>query len=187
MPYISIIKSSNCHRNYDGRNVKKRERLPDWEGPYDYSNQEQNFRNFKALHDTIACVRPQKIYDPRSRPQLYSLLRALDSGPTDLLRDRLLASVRSSPGALKYLVRIAKRMSADKRCLFVLASGFVGTGPTEMRNGDEVFLIAGVPCPMVPRKNVGKDTFRVVGAVLVHGLMHGEAFKMDELQDITLV
>lgn len=63
----------------------------------------------------------------------------------------------------------------------------VGTGPLEMRTGDRVFLLDGVPVPMVLRPSAGEDTFRVLGAALVHGAMHGEQFDKSKLKCITLV
>jgi hypothetical protein len=66
--------------------------------------------------------------------------------------------------------------------------GFVcdKTGSSEIEKGNDLGLVAGVPSPMILRRNPGDDTFRVVGGTLVHGLMRGEDFRVDELEDITL-
>ena len=79
--------------------------------------------------------------------------------------------------ALSALKRIAVRIPKQRRCLFTLSGGHLGTGPEEMREGDQVFRIAGIPTPMVLRSVEDQgDTYKVVGAALVHGVMHGEVF-----------
>lgn len=96
---------------------------------------------------------------------------------------------------LGYLKKVAHTLRRDKRGLFVLSNGCPGTGPLDVEEGDEVFLLAGVPAPMVLRPVIrggieggeggegggqsGRDKYyyRVVGASLVHGVMNGEEFE----------
>jgi len=78
-----------------------------------------------------------------------------------------------SAGHRKYFLDMLKSVASDGRCLLVLENGLAGSGPLDIRCGDEVFLLRGVPAPMVLRPT-GEGTYTVVGAALVHGLMHGE-------------
>ena len=82
-------------------------------------------------------------------------------------------------GAKDLLHDLAIQIQMDKRCLFVLSNGLVGTGPPSIRKDDEVFLLQGVQVPMVLRRNRVlsegiAETYTIVGAVLVHGLMNDD-------------
>jgi len=44
-----------------------------------------------------------------------------------------------------------------------------------MEVNDEVFMLQGVPAPMVLRRTEGENTFSIIGPALVHGLMFHEA------------
>ena len=100
---------------------------------------------------------------------------------------RVLAKVKANKRAYRYLVRLHNKLVKDKRGLFVLDKGLIGTGPPEIRVGDEIYLLAGVPLPMALRRESTSNTFRVVGAVMVHGLMHAEGFEKSQLHDVILV
>jgi hypothetical protein len=78
-------------------------------------------------------------------------------------------------------------MVADGRCLFVLNSARVGTGPLGIRLDDVIFVLGGVPAPMVLRPEQGSSSYRVVGPASVHGIMFGEDFAEYHMVDITLV
>ncbi|KLU83624.1 hypothetical protein MAPG_02677 [Magnaporthiopsis poae ATCC 64411] len=77
-------------------------------------------------------------------------------------------------GANDLLNKLVLDLIKDKRCLFVLSNGLVGSGPLGMLDGDEVFLLQGVQTPMALRRTAATtaETYTVVGAVLVHGIMH---------------
>lgn len=76
---------------------------------------------------------------------------------------------------------------AANYAFFALSSGYKGVAWHNVRDGDEVFLLAGSPCPMVLRKH--ENGYRFVVGAYVHGVMYGEAWpeNEDELIDITLV
>jgi len=76
---------------------------------------------------------------------------------------------------------------AEERCVFVVDSGFVGSGPLSMKIGDEVFLLLGVPVPMVLYREERNRVLMVRGAALVHGLMHAEDSTAKKFEEITLV
>ena len=93
------------------------------------------------------------------------------------------------------LVKIIDDVVNDRRCLFVFAGGIAGSGPFDLQVEDQVFLIQGVPTPMMLRRNMGHESmsgskdskYTVVGAALIHGFMHEEAYDEDMLESLRLV
>ncbi|EJT74499.1 hypothetical protein GGTG_08339 [Gaeumannomyces tritici R3-111a-1] len=103
--------------------------------------------------------------------------------------DAILSSAKLPESHLDDLVQ---DIIDDKRCLFTLSNGLIGSGPLDMREGDEIFLLQGVACPMVlrPNGNATEGTqrkYKIVGAALVHGIMHGDYLTrelcMEETED----
>lgn len=84
--------------------------------------------------------------------------------------------------------RLINEAVNEKRCLFSLTNGMLGTGPLEMETGDKIYLLRGVPTPMVLRETNVQGTFTVVGPALVEGVMNGESIRaLSELVEVTLV
>lgn len=150
--------------------------LPRWKGPYNFGQQVQDFKTFCRLYELLqSCLPPIPSENPdQATPQEIDIDAAVDS-------------IKSNGDCYKCFVEIINVMVAEKRCVFVLDSGFVGSGPIDMEIGDEAFLLAGVPVPMVLCGDQRKEGFTVRGAALVHGLMHGELFDSKKLEGITLV
>jgi hypothetical protein len=87
-------------------------------------------------------------------------------------------------------MRIVNGIVEDGRCLFTLSTGFAGSGPLDLGEDDSVYRFDGVPAPIVLHPTADRDqraAFRIVGACLVHGLMHGEEFDEGNLETIILV
>ena len=59
------------------------------------------------------------------------------------------------------------------RRLFRTERGFLGLGPNNMEEGDEVWLLTDARTPMILR-SVSGSFFTVVGECYLHGFMHGE-------------
>jgi hypothetical protein len=137
--------------------------FPDWKAPYDYSTKKKDFKDFKKLYQVMAEF------------------------TTGCNPDRMIAAVNENVPAHKYATKVLKKILAEERCLFILSNGRAGTGPMEMQQGDEVFLIAGVPSPMMLRRSREESHYGVVGPTLVHGLMNGEAFEEYNLDWLALV
>ncbi|KAI1399529.1 heterokaryon incompatibility protein-domain-containing protein [Hypoxylon fuscum] len=83
---------------------------------------------------------------------------------------------------------------AGRRNLFITTKGLAGSGPELMIPGDSVVLIAGVSVPMILRQVVSRESrtteslkYRVIGAAYIDGLMGGEAFTTQDLEEIVLV
>ncbi|KAM0340384.1 hypothetical protein ACHAPU_010521 [Fusarium lateritium] len=97
--------------------------------------------------------------------------------------------------------KYAGSMSAHKR-LFVLEGGFIGTGPTFGKEGDEVWVLEGGVMPFIlrvasaSRESAKKMTEsgerfvrELVGPAYVHGIMTGEAWGQgdDTVEEVVLV
>ncbi|KAH8893993.1 hypothetical protein GQ53DRAFT_858553 [Thozetella sp. PMI_491] len=162
-PSHKIVKKK-VSRSMPGVYKKVHVRLPELMSPYDFRQHEDNFEKWKELY------------------------QILDSHATSAQEDTsaIVKEVTGNAMALDYLTRVIRIILADGRCLFVLSGKRVGTGPLEMQLGDEAYKVAGVPCPLTLRRKVGQESLSIVGATLVHGLMHGGNFEEDELQDILL-
>jgi hypothetical protein len=154
------------------RGIEGLESLPLWEGPYNYSSRKQDFLDCYELLYILGADFPlgQKSRATLINGQLKSLLN----------------KVKTKKQAFNYFINAYSRMSIDKRGLFVMSWGIVGTGPLNIREGDEIFLLTSVPAPMVLRPIEGGNAFRVIGPALVHGIIHSEIFRVDKLKDITL-
>lgn len=65
------------------------------------------------------------------------------------------------------------------RASFLGAKGFVGIGPTSMRQGDLVCVIEGAMFPFILReKDPAESVYTLVGEAYCDGIMDGEAFHM---------
>lgn len=159
-----------------GSSRTKSEPLPRWKGPYDFAQQKEDFKTFCHLYDLLLSFLKPTVCE--------------DSGrviPPESDIETAFNTLKSNAACYKCFVKTVNILVAEKRCVFVLDSGFIGSGPRDMKIGDDVFLLAGVPVPMVLRKDKGKKSFTVRGAALVHGFMHGERFNSKKLEQITLV
>ena len=77
-------------------------------------------------------------------------------------------------------------LCSGRRRLMCTNDGLLGVGPTDMREGDEVWILARCPTPAVlqPLQN---GNFVFLGEAYVHGIMHGEAVRSDKpVVDIVL-
>ncbi|KAF5668379.1 heterokaryon incompatibility protein [Fusarium heterosporum] len=92
-------------------------------------------------------------------------------------------------------------MSAHKR-FFVLGGGFIGTGPTFVEEGDEIWVLEGGVMPFILRaarssreavkdmaESDKKSVRELVGPAYVHGIMKGEAWGQggDAVEEVVLV
>lgn len=135
---------------------------PRWRAPYDASHQASKFLLHIKLLDAM--------FDP-----------TLD-------RAGKMNCIRSEQLILDYVIDTVNNLVVEHRCLFVLSSGVAGSGPMDMALGDDVFLIPGARAPVALRRTGGRaGVFQLVGGVLVQGLMHGEMFEKQRLEELTLV
>jgi len=73
------------------------------------------------------------------------------------------------------------------RRLFRTNGNRLGIGSHAIREGDEVWVLAGAAVPMVLRRNSKRDERNLVGEAYIHGIMYGEAVKNGIVSKIELV
>ena len=139
--------------------LRKGGNLPTWEAPHGSFNDDDDFKLFRKLYH-------------RSLKKVDAIPRETNVAESNV--QGIQRKLRVVRGGAALLNRLIKQVAADERCLFSLSSGLLGSGPLAMEVGDEVFLLKGVPIPMVLRKSETEDAFVIIGAAFVHGLMDGE-------------
>lgn len=75
--------------------------------------------------------------------------------------------------------------SVNSRSLFVTDEGYIGRGPLNIEQGDEVVVLPGCRVPVVARRIEGSEEYEVVGVAFVYGLMDGEVVKMAERRNLS--
>jgi hypothetical protein len=75
------------------------------------------------------------------------------------------------------------------RRVFRTTRQLLGVGPTRLREGDQVWILAGAATPYALREvDAENKKYQLLGESYVHGTMHGEATHLGlDLVDITLV
>ncbi|KAF7502910.1 hypothetical protein GJ744_004815 [Endocarpon pusillum] len=126
--------------------------------------------------------------DPTSLVPTHAEIRQ-ECDKAGLLEDHLEAEMYQcypltlAERAYSYMTVVQLRMNKSR--LFRLASGHVGIGPKNIREGDVVCVVSDVTTPFVLRRIQHDQPNRchLLGEAYVHGIMHGEA--VDEM-DIAL-
>ncbi|KAL8393442.1 hypothetical protein RB595_003274 [Gaeumannomyces hyphopodioides] len=132
---------------------------------YDFSKDKKRFRCFERLYRVVVDTNPAGA----ARSDI-----GVGIAPNDVC-----AMIERVSGANDLLNDLVLNLIEDKRCLFVLSNGLIGSGPPGMLAGDEVFLLQGVQAPMALRRTAATaaevaEKYTVVGAVLVHGIMYSD-------------
>lgn len=72
-------------------------------------------------------------------------------------------------------------------CMFrrflITGKGFLGTGPSNIENGDAVFVLEGRSAPFFLREK-GKGSWELIGDCFVWGLMDGEGVRGDSKSEV---
>jgi len=144
--------------------------------------------NFECLFDIFFCAsRPQeekkKEVSEIQKKMIESSKLSMKFG-ADLRYEK----IRHVPGVRSFFVNIINEIADHKRCLFATSNGRLGSGPLDIEVGDQIYLLGGVPLPMVLREASTPGTFTVVGPAYVYGLMEGEALTdSKDLVKVTLI
>ena len=69
------------------------------------------------------------------------------------------------------------------RQLFFTTLGYVGIAPTAVKVGDSVAVFRGGRTPFIIRKHTDSAAYQLIGDSYVHGLMRGEAFDLDGVEE----
>ncbi|KAK4221942.1 heterokaryon incompatibility protein-domain-containing protein [Podospora fimiseda] len=151
--------------------------------------------HFVALEGMVRSVKLREYEWPCTeiqRRRWSRLLRVLEAYSVDHVPDDGF-SVKSLMGEIRYpetdLFEMIERLVRDKRNLFMMESEpgsrvnagtkWFGSGPLGMMEGDEIFVLRGIPTPMALRRiktgeSEGSEStvmHKVIGAVLVDGWM----------------
>ncbi|CAH0056044.1 unnamed protein product [Clonostachys solani] len=148
-------------------------RLPAWEGPYDFTKEKREFWRLSELLKVIAAALP-------------GLNLESEEGSRDATV-QLFEQVAGRAYIGNYFLRLVKILVEQKRGLYVLSGGLAGTGPLGVSVGDEVFVLPGIPTPMVLRKAGNGRGWTVVGATLVHSIMYGQLYVGNGYETIDLL
>jgi hypothetical protein len=112
-------------------------------------------------------------------------------GPANLrhgLLTRRSGTARSEEAEEDEIVKInqAIKSATTDRKFFLTTKGYMGLGPKELKEGDEVAVLVGGHTPFVLRgageQNIGeeigeKQCYTLIGDCYVHGIMEGQAFE----------
>ncbi|TGO36479.1 hypothetical protein BHYA_0123g00070 [Botrytis hyacinthi] len=64
---------------------------------------------------------------------------------------------------------------------------WIGLVPMDAQIGDQLFLLEGGKVPYILRRMEGEEEYKIIGDCYVHGIMDGEEWNSDELQDVILI
>jgi hypothetical protein len=62
------------------------------------------------------------------------------------------------------------------RKLFTTSLGYLGVGPSNLKDGDHIFILIGSRVPFILRDYPLGEGFELIGEAYIHGWMHGEVF-----------
>lgn len=82
-----------------------------------------------------------------------------------------------------YLRTVFDRMSGSLRC--ITSKGYVCVVPLASQSGDKIVLIQGCEVPYVIRR-ISETTHSIVGSCYVHGIMTGEGWQTESIQQISI-
>lgn len=70
-----------------------------------------------------------------------------------------------------------EQSGGKKRRLFRTQSGYLGTGPRSLKEGDEIWILHRGGLPFVLRRQQKSGHYRLIGETFVYGVMNGEALQ----------
>lgn len=142
-----------------------------WKDPaFNFPRLSMQFDNFRRLNEIA-----------------YELCKdRTDQRDTNQAAEELLNRVRQSKDVLGYLIESLNTLADEKRCIFVLSSGEVGSGSHLAAAGDEILIIQGVLTPLAARKKMGQDSYQLLGPVLVHAVFMEENWHDGHFEDMIL-
>jgi hypothetical protein len=71
------------------------------------------------------------------------------------------------------------RLLQQERQFLRTEEGYIGTGPSQTKAGDKVVILYGSILPFILRER-GEGRYLLLGEAYIHGLMHGEVFRLHE-------
>lgn len=108
--------------------------------------------------------------------------------PSDSRASECLDIIGADPELVDIHKWIIGMLAEEERVVFITRHGRLGTASTFVQPGDKIVVIPTVAMPLVLRTvHDATDTFSVIGASFVAGMMDGEKRQSDELIRITLI
>ncbi|KAF3021001.1 hypothetical protein E8E14_010396 [Neopestalotiopsis sp. 37M] len=138
----------------DGTQQETENFLPGIQAPFDFTMHEKDFYDYKRLHNLALDVWERNDSAAQRDPKL------------DL--EELISKIENDDAVIKFIMRITNQIVQEKRCIFILSSGKVGSGPQFAAAGDEILSIPGVSKHLVGRWKERQQTYRLIGPGLVH-------------------
>lgn len=131
------------------------------------------------MHRLMLSKFERSINEPRVTPWIR-LFREEPEGSAYNITALLQAFERIGEGDLGNSADYGRQaeLVTGYRIVFRTNNKLLGAGPIDLREGDEVWVLAGLSDPVVLRLNLAKPqhvkTREFIGVAYVHGVMHGE-------------
>lgn len=142
------------------------------------------------------CAKPEEVLDTYHRmlfdlsPSLLTISKSenIFMDPYHLARQPMMSLQSNVIEAIQMLHRLLQTC-ATAPVLLRTKTGLIGKSTKNVRIGDEIWLVGGVPVPVLLRKTEDGKYYKMVDIVYVHGIMQGEFIEQRGLhnEEIELV
>lgn len=104
----------------------------------------------------------------------------------DAYAAKCLDLIANNSRATSYFIGRCNKLATENRIVFITSDGHLGTGPEYTAPKDQVALISGVAMPLILRSNED-GRHQIVGPSYIYGMMEGERWTGENLEDVELV
>ncbi|KAF5868701.1 putative heterokaryon incompatibility protein [Botrytis fragariae] len=124
--------------------------------------------------------------DSQARKNHHSWWESEIEGTPRLGGKQLLNAENANSDIIRFhtLVYFATHM---RRFFIAKEPRWIGLVPMDAQIGDQLFLLEGGKVPYILRRMKGKEEYKIIGDCYVHGIMDGEEWNSDKLEDVILV
>ncbi|KAF7867484.1 uncharacterized protein EAF02_009675 [Botrytis sinoallii] len=124
--------------------------------------------------------------DLQARKSYHSWWESEIEGTPRLGGKQLLNAENADSDILRFhsLVCFATHM---RRFFIAKEPRWIGLVPMDAQIGDRLFLLEGGKLPYILRRMEGEEEYKIIGDCYVHGIMDGEEWNSDKLQDVILI
>jgi hypothetical protein len=109
---------------------------------------------------------------------LHSLCKDSWQYPDGLEKPQAMRSKMTKSFHVHHLVDYIRLLQQERQFLRT-EEGYIGTGPSQTKAGDKVVILYGSILPFILRER-GEGRYLLLGEAYIHGLMHGEVFRLHE-------
>lgn len=124
--------------------------------------------------------------DLQARKDYHSWWESEIEGTPRLGGKQLLNAENGNSDIMRFhsLVYFATHM---RRFFIAKEPKWIGLVPMDAQIGDQLFLLEGGKVPYILRRMEGDEEYKIIGDCYVHGIMDGEEWNSDKLQDVILI